>query len=77
MGCRRVLYDVGYLEALHRTNMSLRQNDIEAFVEDGIITKAGMNLGGEALTDVYETVGEKLLFDVIVCATGFVIVCLI
>ena len=44
MGCRRVNIDVGHLEALHRPNMSLRRNDIEAIVEDGIITKTGMNL---------------------------------
>jgi len=37
--------------------MSLRQNNIETIVEDGIVTKDG----------------EKLPFDVIVCATGFVI----
>ena len=42
MGCRRVVLNAGYLESLHRPNMSLRRNDIEAIVEDGIITKAGM-----------------------------------
>jgi hypothetical protein len=77
MGCRRVLIDAGYLEALHRPNMSLRRNDIEAIVEDGIITKAGMILCVErrGFDSSCETVGEKLSFDVIVCATGFAIVC--
>jgi len=57
LGCRRVLYDVGYLAALHRPNITLRSNDIGAIVEDGIVTKSG----------------ETLPFDVIVCATGFTI----
>ena len=42
IGCRRIVYDAGYLESLHRANMSLRRNDIEAIVEDGIVTKDGM-----------------------------------
>ena len=42
IGCRRILYDVGYLAALHRPNMTLRSNDIEAIVEDGIVTKDGI-----------------------------------
>ena len=41
IGCRRILFDVGYLAALHRPNITLRSNDIEAIVEDGIVTKAG------------------------------------
>ena len=41
LGCRRVVYDVGYLPTLHRPNMTLRSNDLEAIVEDGIVTKAG------------------------------------
>ena len=43
LGCRRILIDAGYLDALHHPNMALRQNDIEAIVEDGIVTKDGMN----------------------------------
>ena len=41
VGCRRILYDVGYLAALHRPNITLRSNDIETIVEDSIVTKAG------------------------------------
>jgi hypothetical protein len=41
IGCRRILYDVGYLAALHHSNVTLRSNDIEAIVEDGIVTKTG------------------------------------
>jgi cation diffusion facilitator CzcD-associated flavoprotein CzcO len=41
LGCRRILYVTGYLEALHRPNITLRSNDIEAIVEDGIVTKNG------------------------------------
>ena len=41
IGCRRILYDVGYLAALHRPNITLRSNDIESIVEEGIVTKAG------------------------------------
>ena len=47
IGCRRILYDVGYLAALHRPNITLRRsNDIEAIVEDGIVTKAGNDFFG-------------------------------
>ena len=42
IGCRRIIYDVGYLAALHRPNITLCSNDIEAIVEDGIVTKAGI-----------------------------------
>ena len=55
IGCRRILYDFGYLAALHRPNITLRSNDIEAIVEDGIVTKAGNNSFGcheEYLSDI-------------------------
>jgi hypothetical protein len=78
IGCRRILLDVGYLAALHRPNITLRINDIEAIVEDGIVTKAGyyyyyLVYREESLSDFF-LVGETLPFDVIVCATGFTIV---
>lgn len=57
IGCRRIIFDAGYLEALHRPNVALRSDVIESIVEDGIVTKNG----------------QKLFFDVIVFATGFTI----
>ena len=39
-----MLLDPGYLEALHRPNITLRINDIETIVEDGIVTKDGGDL---------------------------------
>ena len=56
IGCRRILYDVGYLAALHRLNINLRSNDIETIVEDSIVTKAGNGFLGfleESLSDVF------------------------
>ena len=40
IGCRRlgIPYDVGYLAALHRPSITLRSNDIEAIVEDNIVS---------------------------------------
>ncbi|KAE9410004.1 putative monooxygenase [Gymnopus androsaceus JB14] len=56
MGCKRVIFDSDYLASLHRPNVSLNWDGIESISEDGIVTKTG----------------EKLPFDVIICATGFI-----
>ncbi|KDR70333.1 hypothetical protein GALMADRAFT_76113, partial [Galerina marginata CBS 339.88] len=37
-GCKRVIFDTGYLEALHRHNLDLNWDGIERIVEDGHIT---------------------------------------
>ena len=78
IGCRRIIFDPGYLAALHRPNMTLRSNDLEAIVEDGIITKAGNDFFWMSWRIFIWCflAGETLPFDVIVCATGFTIVCL-
>ncbi|KAJ6500902.1 hypothetical protein C8R45DRAFT_83312 [Mycena sanguinolenta] len=55
IGCKRLIFDTGYLKALHRPNLKLNWDGIQSVCEDGIITKKG----------------EKLPFDVIICATGF------
>ncbi|KAF8150056.1 FAD/NAD-binding domain-containing protein [Crassisporium funariophilum] len=57
VGCRRIIYDNGYLEALHRPNLVLKRSGIASATSDGIITHDG----------------EALPFDVIICATGFII----
>lgn len=54
-GCKRLIIDPGYLEALKRPNVHLRWDKIEAIVEDGI------RLVG----------GEVIPLDVIVYATGY------
>lgn len=55
MHCKRVAYNAGWLEALHRPNVHLTADPITAVSPTGLITKSGTN---------YE-------FDVIVWATGF------
>ncbi|KAJ7689781.1 hypothetical protein B0H17DRAFT_1291851 [Mycena rosella] len=56
LGCKRVVFDPNYLSSLHRQNLSLNWDGIESIYADGIITKTG----------------DKLKFDVIILATGFV-----
>lgn len=55
-GCKRIVYDTGYLKALYRPNLDLRWDEIDHIVEDGIVMKSG----------------DTIPVDVIVCATGFV-----
>ncbi|KAF7321246.1 hypothetical protein HMN09_00213700 [Mycena chlorophos] len=55
MGCKRVIFDTGFLDALHRPNMNLNWDGIEGITKDGIITNAG----------------AKIPLDVLICATGF------
>ncbi|PFH53522.1 hypothetical protein AMATHDRAFT_54678 [Amanita thiersii Skay4041] len=55
LGCKRLLFDTGYLESLHRPNVSICWDGIKEIVDDGIIT----------------TNEEKQTFDVIILATGF------
>ncbi|KAH9481223.1 Baeyer-Villiger monooxygenase [Psilocybe cubensis] len=57
LGCRRIVFDSGYLASLHRPNVDLKEGgDIVSVDSTGIIMKTG----------------EKLPFDVIACGTGFV-----
>ncbi|CAE6443561.1 unnamed protein product [Rhizoctonia solani] len=55
MGCKRIIYDPGYLESLQRPNIDLDWDTITAITENGITTKSGKH---------YE-------FDIICFATGF------
>lgn len=41
LGCRRLLFDNGYLASLHRPNVTMDWSGIDSIVEDGIITKKG------------------------------------
>jgi cation diffusion facilitator CzcD-associated flavoprotein CzcO len=54
-GCKRRIFDPGYLEALHEPNITLRSEGIQKFDSTGIISESG----------VHED------FDVVVLATGF------
>ncbi|KAJ7490847.1 hypothetical protein FB451DRAFT_1221246 [Mycena latifolia] len=56
LGCKRLIFDTNFLAALHRPNMTLNWDGIQSICADGIITKNG----------------EKLEFDVMIFATGFV-----
>ncbi|KAG2338481.1 FAD/NAD(P)-binding domain-containing protein [Suillus weaverae] len=55
-GCKRTVANSGFLDILHRPNLTLNFDGIVNIVENGIITKTG----------------EMLPFDVIVYATGFI-----
>ncbi|KAG0701972.1 hypothetical protein DFH29DRAFT_989931 [Suillus ampliporus] len=55
-GCKRPVADSGFLESLHRPNLTLNFDGIAEIVESGIVTKTG----------------EMLPFDVIIYATGFI-----
>ncbi|THU87244.1 FAD/NAD(P)-binding domain-containing protein [Dendrothele bispora CBS 962.96] len=54
-GCKRILVDPGYLQCLHRPNVTLKWDTIESVVEDGIKLKTG----------------ETVPLDVIIFGTGF------
>ncbi|KAG1906692.1 uncharacterized protein F5891DRAFT_1003450 [Suillus fuscotomentosus] len=55
-GCKRTVANSGFLDVLHRPNLTLNFDGIDNIAENGIITKTG----------------EMLPFDVIVYATGFI-----
>lgn len=55
VGCRRLTPGIKYLEALHDPRVRLVQNGLKEIVPDGCVTHTG----------------EKIEFDVLVCATGF------
>ncbi|KAH9938916.1 hypothetical protein B0H21DRAFT_51436 [Amylocystis lapponica] len=55
-GCKRPVVGTDYLVALHRPNLDLNCDGIAEVVEDGILTETG----------------DRLPFDVIIWATGFV-----
>ncbi|KAL0565023.1 hypothetical protein V5O48_017008 [Marasmius crinis-equi] len=56
LGCKRVIFDTDYLKCLHRPNVDMNWDGIQSITDDGIITQKG----------------EKLPFDVLIFATGFV-----
>ncbi|KAG1745996.1 uncharacterized protein EDB91DRAFT_1120111 [Suillus paluster] len=55
-GCKRTVANSGFLDSLHRRNLSLNFDGIAEIMENGILTNTG----------------EILPFDVIVYATGFI-----
>jgi cation diffusion facilitator CzcD-associated flavoprotein CzcO len=55
LGCKRRIFDPGYLESLHNEHVNLLPEGIKELTETGIVSESGL----------YED------FDVIVLATGF------
>jgi hypothetical protein len=43
MGCKRIIIDKGYLNCLHRPNVSLEWEDVVEVVKDGVVTRSGMH----------------------------------
>ncbi|KAF8636884.1 hypothetical protein AX16_010940 [Volvariella volvacea WC 439] len=56
LGCKRILFDTGYLRALHRPNLKPTWDGIRSIDERGIVT----------------TKGQRHDLDVLIFATGFV-----
>ena len=55
IGCKRRIFDPGYLDSLQKPGVSLRNEGIKEFTENGIIGSSGV----------------EDAFDIIVLATGF------
>lgn len=55
LGCKRRIYDPGYLASLHRPNVELLPEAPKAFTETGIISESG----------------KEEDFDAVIMATGF------
>ncbi|KAG9088340.1 hypothetical protein FRC06_002084 [Ceratobasidium sp. 370] len=55
LGCKRIVFDPGYLSSLHRPNVDLEWDSITEITPEGILTKSG----------------KTTPFDVICYATGF------
>ncbi|KAG8728117.1 hypothetical protein FRC12_021999 [Ceratobasidium sp. 428] len=55
IGCKRIVFDPGYLSSLNRPNVELEWEHIAEIVPEGVVTKSG----------------KRMDFDVICFATGF------
>ncbi|KAF8891130.1 hypothetical protein CPB84DRAFT_1816305 [Gymnopilus junonius] len=56
LACKRLVIDTDYLRALHQPNLDINWDGIDRIVEDGILTKKGI---------------EHIPLDVIIFATGY------
>ena len=57
-GCKRIIVDPGYLESLHRPNLTLTYDRIERVVPEGVQLKTG----------------QLVPLDVLIFGTGFTLV---
>ncbi|KAM5352841.1 hypothetical protein ACJ41O_005563 [Fusarium nematophilum] len=55
LGCKRRIYDPGYLTSLHRSNVELRPEGLQEFTETGLVSESG----------------DRQDFDAVILATGF------
>ncbi|TFK40444.1 hypothetical protein BDQ12DRAFT_648979 [Crucibulum laeve] len=62
LGCKRMLFDTGYLPALHRPSLELNFDGISAIDETSILTAKGKS-----------PLSERLAFDAIITGTGFIV----
>jgi len=44
IGCRRIVYDQGYLQSLNRLNVRLTSDHIARVEPDGVVTETGIHL---------------------------------
>ncbi len=74
LGCKRFIVDSGYLSALHQPNFDINYDGITEFTENGIVTKKGLSSIFLLKVKAHDGTGENIPFDVVVFATGFVVV---
>jgi len=75
MGCRRVVFDVSYLQSLHRNNINLVNQPVKRFTETGVVSLDGKIVLARFRDTDWIRVGKHFDFDVIIAATGFDTVC--
>jgi cation diffusion facilitator CzcD-associated flavoprotein CzcO len=73
LGCKRIVFDPGYVEALNGDNIELEWDPIAEIVSDGIVTKSGMSSidSSRPIQSTKKISGKKYDVDIICYATGF------
>jgi hypothetical protein len=79
LGCRRIVRDQGYLQSLSRANVRLTFDNITRVEPDGIVTETSLHVSftGRQFQLTSHCPGENIQLDVLICATGFVTVCIV
>jgi cation diffusion facilitator CzcD-associated flavoprotein CzcO len=59
LGCKRVAFDVGWLESLHRPNVDLVNHPIVQVTPRGLVTSDGVEKEFDVI--IFATVGSRLI----------------